>query len=189
MGYPVKEKALQLLAEAEERNPGPWGDHSRTAAMCAGKIAAACGMDAEKAWSLGLLHDIGRRFGITHLAHVWDGYRYLMELGYPNAARVCLTHSFCRGDFSGYVGRYDLPEEEQDRLKALLEQTAQDDYDRLIQLCDCLAGNGKVVDMEARMEDVCRRYGYYPEEKREVYRRLRRYFEEKCGKDIYEVCK
>ena len=40
--YPTREQALALLAEAEPRNPGPWGDHSRTAAHCAEKIAAAC---------------------------------------------------------------------------------------------------------------------------------------------------
>ena len=113
----------------------------------------------------------------------------MRELGFPDAARICLTHSFCRRLFSGYIGPYDLPEDTLRELQALIERTDQDDYDRLIQLCDCLAGNGAVVEMEERMEDVRRRYGYYPEEKREAYRRLRRYFEEKCGKDIYEVCK
>lgn len=73
-GYPGRERAKELLAEAEERNPGPWGNHSRTVAHCAEKIALACGdMDSEKAYVLGLLHDIGRRFGVRHLGHVSDG--------------------------------------------------------------------------------------------------------------------
>ena len=43
-------------------NPGPWGKHCLTAAHCAEKIASACGdMDVEKAYILGLLHDIGRK--------------------------------------------------------------------------------------------------------------------------------
>lgn len=35
---PTREEAERLLAEAESRNPGPWGDHSRIAAHCAEKI-------------------------------------------------------------------------------------------------------------------------------------------------------
>ena len=33
--YPDRETAEELLREAEGRNPGPWGNHSRTAAYCA----------------------------------------------------------------------------------------------------------------------------------------------------------
>lgn len=60
---PTREQAEELLTEALPHNPGPWGAHSRTAAHCAEKIAAACGLDPEKAYVLGLLHDIGRRYG------------------------------------------------------------------------------------------------------------------------------
>ena len=61
--FPTKEQAEELLKEAEKHNPGPWGNHSRTAAHCAGKIAFYCDdMDEEKAYVLGLLNDIGRRF-------------------------------------------------------------------------------------------------------------------------------
>ena len=48
-----------------ENSPDHGGDHSKTAAHCAEKIAAACGdLDPEKAYVLGLLHDIGRTFGV-----------------------------------------------------------------------------------------------------------------------------
>ena len=92
---PSREKAEQLLQEGLQKNPGPWGDHSKTAAHCAEKIAAACGdLDPEKAYVLGLLHDIGRTFGVRHLGHVSDGYSYMKKLGYDEVAKVCLTHSF-----------------------------------------------------------------------------------------------
>ena len=39
------------------------------------------------------------------------------------------------------------------------------------------------------MEDVKRRYGSYPPEKWEANLRIRAYFEEKTGKDIYEIVK
>ena len=92
--YPTREKAEILLEEAEKCNPGSWGDHSRTAAHCAEKIAQYAGLDPDKAYVLGLLHDIGRKFGKRHLGHVSDGYSYMMSLGYDDAARICLTHSF-----------------------------------------------------------------------------------------------
>lgn len=63
---PTREEAMALIRDGLSNNPGPWGKHSLTAAHCAEKIAAACGdMGAEKAYVLGLLHDIGRKFGVS----------------------------------------------------------------------------------------------------------------------------
>ena len=62
-----------------------------------------------------------------------------------------------------------------------------DDYDRLIQLCDSLAGSEGVLDIEERMNDVKRRYGSYPQEKWDSNIRLKEYFEAKAGRGIYEI--
>ncbi|MCR5379742.1 MAG: HD domain-containing protein [Lentisphaeria bacterium] len=105
--YPSADEARAILAESEQLNPGPWANHSRTAAHCAEKIALYAGMCPEKAYVLGLLHDIGRRFGKRHLGHVSDGYSYMMSLDYPDAARICLTHSFNEMKIEGYVGEFD----------------------------------------------------------------------------------
>ena len=92
---PTRMEAERLLREAEQCNLGPWGNHSRVAAHCAEKIAELCdGLDVQKAYVLGLLHDIGRKFGVRHLGHVSDGYTYMMSLGYDEVAKICLTHSF-----------------------------------------------------------------------------------------------
>lgn len=185
---PTREQAEELLREAEACNPGPWGDHSRVAARCAQRIAAACGLDPEKAYILGLLHDIGRRHGVTYLRHVYDGWKDMQAQGYPDVARICLTHSFNEQKLEGYVGRFDLEPEQLQELRAALEECVYDEYDRLIQLCDALAGSDGVMDMEARMDDVERRYGSYPPEKRAMNRYLRRWFEQKAGgRDIYEI--
>lgn len=93
-GLPNREEAEDLLSEAETHNVGLWGNHSRNVASCAEKIAIACNMDGDKAYILGLLHDIGRKFGTRHLGHVYDGWKYMLELGYPQVAKICLTHSF-----------------------------------------------------------------------------------------------
>lgn len=185
---PEREKARELLEEAERCNPGPWGDHSRVAAYCAEMIARECeGMDPDKAYILGLLHDIGRRFGVRHLGHVSDGYSYMVELGYDEAARVCLTHSFHDQTTDGYIGNFDTTEEELKLIRDALKKIVPDEYDDLIRLCDSLAGAEGVMDIEERMNDVKRRYGSYPQEKWDNNIRLKEYFEEKAGKDIYAL--
>lgn len=185
---PTRNEAERLLEDGLQCNPGPWGSHSLITAQCAEKIALACpDMDSEKAWLLGLLHDIGRKFGTRHLGHVYDGWKYMLRLGYEEAARICLTHSFCEGTLDCYIGKFDITEAETEELKNALEQTVFDDYDRLIQLCDSLAAAEGVVTMEERMNDIRRRYGSYPQTKWDKNMELKRYFEEKTGKDIYSI--
>ena len=139
---PTREEALKLIRDGLLFNPGPWGEHCLTAAHCAEKIASACGdMDVEKAYILGLLHDIGRKFDVT--------------------------------------------DEELIIIKTELAKTIYDEYDRLIQLCDCLAGAEGVLDIENRMNDVKKRYGFYPQDKWNSNMNLKQYFEGKMNKDIY----
>lgn len=185
---PTVEEAERLLREGGERNPGPWLAHSRVAAECAAAVAEICsGMNPEKAYVDGLLHDIGRRFGVTNLAHVIDGYHFLMKLGYEEPARVCLTHSFADKDIHSYVGAADVPPEEYEEIKRLIAAYDYDDYDRLIQLCDSIAMPYGAVDLEIRLNDVEQRYGYYPEEKKRAHFALKDYFEKKMGKNLYRV--
>lgn len=186
--YPNKQEALRLLKEAEARNPGPWVNHSRTAAHCAEKIAIRCeGMNADKAYILGLLHDIGRKFGVHHLKHVSDGYSYMMSLGYDEVARVCLSHSFNNQTVDEYIGMFDTTEEELQMIRSKLKEMVYNDYDKLIQLCDSIAGAEGVMNMEARMMDVKRRYGMYPQAKWDANLALKSYFEEKMRQDLYEA--
>lgn len=185
--YPDRLEAERILKEAEKCNPGPWGNHSRTVAHCAEKIASSCGLDCEKAYVLGLLHDIGRKFGVRHLGHVSDGYSYMMSLGYDEVAKICLTHSFNHKDISAYVGNHDTSKEETELIIDRLNHTEFDDYDYLIQLCDAISGSDGVMDIIDRMNDVKRRYGDYNQDKWNLNIQLKDYFEKKMGKDIYSV--
>lgn len=186
--YPNKALAEEILEEAEHCNPGPWGNHSRVVAMCAEKIATACDdMDGEKAYILGLLHDIGRKFGGRHLGHVYDGYTYMLDLNYPEAAKICLTHSFNIKRIEDYIGNFDVTLKERKIVEDALANTEYDDYDRLIQMCDAIGTADGPVPMEERMGDVKRRYGNYPQEKWDKNMELRSYFEKKMGRDLYEV--
>ncbi len=185
--YPSAAEAEQLLAEAEQCNPGPWGSHSRTAAHCAEKIALYSGLCPEKAYVLGLLHDIGRKFGIRHLGHVSDGYTYMMSLDYPDAARICLTHSFNEMKMEGYIGKWDTTEAETNLIRSKLAETVPDDYDLLIQLCDAISGAQGVMDIVDRMSDVRQRYGTYDQGKWGRNLELKSVFEEKMGRGLYEA--
>lgn len=185
---PTREQAEELLREGESCNPGPWGNHSRITAHCAEKIAVECeDLDADKAYILGLLHDIGRKFGVRHLGHVSDGYTYMKSLGYDEVAKICLTHSFNNQTIDEYIGKVDTTDAELEMLKSALKPVVMDDYDRLIQLCDSLAGAECVLNIEERMQDVKSRYGCYPQEKWDKNLAIMKYFEEKMGKDIYSV--
>ena len=111
----------------------------------------------------------------------------MMSLGYDEVAKICLTHSFNNQTTKEYIGKFDVSDEELNLIKNTLAKVDMSDYDRLIQLCDSLAGSEGVLDIEERMGDVKQRYGYYPQEKWDSNIRLKKYFEEKAGKDIYEI--
>ncbi len=185
--YPDRRKALELLYEAHTHNEGAWLGHSLTCAHCAERIAYYSQMDPDKAYVLGLLHDIGRKFGKRHLGHVSDGYSYMMSLGYDDVARICLSHSFNDKDLNAYVGNFDTSEEETKLIREKLEEAVFDDYDLLIQLCDAMAGSEGVMNIKERMSDVKRRYGDYDQKKWDKNIALKAYFEKKMGRDIYEA--
>lgn len=185
---PTREQAERLLEDGYKSCPGPWANHCRVAAHCAESIATACGdLDPDKAYVLGLLHDIGRKFGLRHLGHVSDGYSYMMSLGYDEVARICLTHSFFKNSTDGYVGNFDTTDEEFTMINEELKKISFDEYDYLIRLCDALSGAEGVLDIVERMSDVKRRYGTYDPRKWENNLALKRYFEEKTQMDIYMV--
>ena len=69
----------------------------------------------------------------------------------------------------------------------MLEGAEYDDYDRLIQLCDALAGSEGIPDVEERMADVKRRYGNYPQAQWDKNLELLGYFSKKAGKNVYAL--
>lgn len=112
----------------------------------------------------------------------------MKSVGYDEVAKICLTHSFNNHTIDEYIGKFDVTDEELTIIKTELAKTIYDEYDRLIQLCDCLAGAEGVLDIENRMNDVKKRYGFYPQDKWNSNINLKRYFEGKMNKDIYLIC-
>ena len=182
-------EATALLDWAHAQNPGPWRAHSLHVARAAGAIAEKCGMDGERAWVLGALHDVGRCEGVRGLHHAVAGYALLMEKGDPGAARVCVTHSFPDGRLEHFNGRRDVSPEEEAFLRRFLAETIPDDFDRLIQLCDAICTAQGVCLMEKRLVDVALRHGLEPglDEKWRAFLNLRRDFERRMGASVYSL--
>ncbi len=159
---PNREQAEAYLAAAAWRNPGPWEAHSRYVALGAERIAAHHpGLDPERAYILGLLHDIGRQEGVHGMRHVYDGYRFLAAEGYPGAARICLTHSYpVEGLVASADNHWDGTPEDFGFVRRYLANIHYTDSDRLIQLCDALALPSGFCLMEKRLMDVVMRYGF-----------------------------
>ncbi|MCQ2614094.1 MAG: NUDIX domain-containing protein, partial [Treponemataceae bacterium] len=191
---PSRATAEFLLEESAKLNPGPWKFHSQAVANAAEKIADAVAanggnMDPDKAYVYGLLHDIGRRFGHTYIAHVIDGYEYLSSMGFEDAGRICITHSFNLHTVDDYIGKIDVFPERFEKIKTLLAARDFSDYDRLIQLLDSTCAADGTQNLEIRMTDVKNRYGYYPQGKWDKNFELKAYFEKLMGRDFYQVIK
>lgn len=190
MKLPTTFEAENLLTEAEQFNPGAWIGHSKITAFCARAIAERCdNLNTDTAYILGLLHDIGRREGVTDMRHIIDGCKYMKSLGYDICARICLTHSFPYKDIRSYNGQNDCTAEETKFIKSFLDNTEYDDYDRLIQLCDALALPDGATYIEKRLVDVVMRRGFNDLTilKWKAFLELKDYFDKKTGTDIYKL--
>ncbi len=190
MKLPTIIEAQKLLTEAEQFNPGAWIGHSKITAFCARAIAERCdNLNTDTAYILGLLHDIGRREGVTDMRHIIDGCKYMKSLGYDICARICLTHSFPYKGIRSYNGQNDCTAEETMFIKRFLDNTEYDDYDRLIQLCDALALPNGATYIEKRLVDVVIRRGFndLTIPKWKAFLELKDYFDKKTGTNIYKL--
>jgi HD superfamily phosphohydrolase YqeK len=189
MKIPTLEEAEELLQEAEVCNPGPWVAHSRNVALAAKCIAKHSNLNADAAFIMGLLHDIGRREGVTKMRHTLDGFRFLQSLGFDDIARICITHSFVLKTMDAHEGRWDCSREELQFIKDFVEATEFDDYDKLFQLCDALALAEGICLVEKRIVNVALRVGVNSQTvaKWKALFEVQAYFEQKMGQSIYKV--
>lgn len=192
MKVPSVAQAEKLLNEAEKLNPGLWVEHSKTAGFCARAIALRCdALNPDLAYALGLLHDIGRREGVTDMRHIFDGYKFMLLKGYDDSARICLSHSFPYKNINSYNGKNDCNAQETEFIQAFLKNVEYDDYDRLIQLCDAISFPDGPTYIEKRLVDVALRRGFNDctIEKWRAFLELKDYFSKKARVDIYEILK
>jgi putative nucleotidyltransferase with HDIG domain len=188
---PSIEQAELILEEAEKINPGPWISHSRYVAKAANIIALNCeDMDAEVAYVLGLLHDIGKMKSVTTIGHISEGYNYCVESGYEFLAKTCVTHSCPTKSINDI---FEVKENNHDErhgfVESFLDKLVFDDYDRLIQLCDAIALPDGFTLIEKRLIDVALRHDVteYTIPKWKAFLTLREHFDQKMGKSIYSI--
>lgn len=184
------QEAESELKKGAEMNPGPWQQHSISVATNARLIAEKINeIDSDKTYVFGLMHDIGRRAGVKEVLHIFDGYDYMMSINQAEIARICLTHSFPINNSNTYFGKYDCTTEQKLFLDKFINDVVYDDYDKLIQLCDAISLPNGACLMEKRFVDVALRHGLpsFTLDKWKAFMDLKRYFDEKCGCNIYTL--
>ena len=189
-GVPTLDEAKILLEQGSRLNPGPWIEHSLNVGQAAELIAKEDKeLDSNVALVLGMLHDIGRRYGVTNERHGLDGYKFAMENGYDLWARICMTHGYLCKNANDICGKKDCTIEERNFIKEYLNNIEYTAYDKLIQLCDALALPSGFCLLEKRMLDVVMRYGFneFTLEKWKVTFDIKKYFEERIGASIYSI--
>jgi len=185
---PTKQISEYELAIAGESNPGPWIKHSINTGIAASNIADKIkGLDPEKAYILGILHDIGRYVGVVTIPlHVYEGYKYAMSKGWNEVAKICMTHSYplMQKEFD-----YEPDNDVEIAIKEYIMDCKCDDYDLLIQLCDSLATDYGFCILEKRFVDVARRYGIWENtiDRWNTKFQIKEYFEKMMGCSIYDV--
>lgn len=178
-----------ILNQQKGLPPGISGKHYQNVAFVAATIAFHCSLNVEKAYILGLLHDYGEYIEKTtpHTFHGTAGYDEMMNLGFDEVARTCLSHSFFDTSFTPQdFPAYD--KEEIIRASALLQEQGFDEYDRLIHLSDMMAPFDRIDSIENRIDMITQKYHLSAElsqKKLQEALELKTYFNHLCGKDIY----
>lgn len=143
----------------------------------------------ELAYQAGLMHDIGKADPAwAGLNHVILGYRALLELGWEDLAQIAMTHTYYGYD---KIDRQEFWEEFDDPAELKLTQDYMAtvelaDLDLLLQLVDNMAHAVGIMSISDRFCDILIRHGIKNagEHLKELYR-LKLYFDEKCGMNIY----
>ncbi len=187
---PMLEQAEKIFESRKNYNDLGWVNHSVQVANAAKVIAEnIVELQPERAYILGLFHDIGRSFTKGEMQHVTEGYNYMMQLGYSDCARICYTHSFQVKSLDSYSGKHDCEMKDYENLKRYLDDCEYDDYDKLIQLCDAMVAASGCCVIEKRLVDVVMRHGFKDSTlaKWKAIFDLKDYFQNKVGKNLYSV--
>ena len=183
----LRNSSLSPFTEEQEKT---FRAHCLAVAGFAEKVAAnISGMDAEKAYVLGLLHDCGRIKDekAENVFHGLVGYKYMMQKSQPEIARISLTHSFYEKDFN--LETY--PQNKDDLLfcKDLLKNLEYNDYDLLIQLSDMTNDVGRNCTIEYRFDSISKRYKVPFEKLQPIIDKMNQikyYFDKKANNNIYK---
>ena len=179
---------LQNIRDLNELfNPeNKWIMHSLYVGQAAGKIANELHLDVDYATTIGYMHDIGRL--INHQYHTIEGYKYLDNLGYPDIARYCLTHSFVNNIIPNTIGS-GPDDNSYEFISNYLNSIDLNIYDNIIQLCDLFCMETGYTTFEKRILDITKRKGIYDNSLGhfESIMTLKEKIENMMGKEIYDL--
>ena len=145
-------------------------------------------LDPETAYTIGLLHDIGRIKDetVTKVPHSIEGFNYMQRIGYPELAPICITHNFIDKD----IKQSDFPTYSPELFawtKEYLSHIEYSDYDRLIQLADLFSRGKEILSIRQRL-DKNKSFYHIPNLSYEDKAfGLRDYFDEKYNIDVEQT--
>lgn len=170
-----------------EKYENRWIKHCLYVGQAAGRIARRLNLDSDYATAIGFMHDIGRL--ISHTNHVIEGYKYLNNLGYPDVARYCMTHSFVDNIIPNTAGGGPKDKESYNYIKKYLDTINVNIYDNIVQLCDLFCLETGYTTFEKRILDITERKGVFPNSSShfESIMRLKNRIETMMGTTIYEL--
>ncbi len=164
--------------------------HTRGVAEFSFRFAQKMGLDADKAYVLGLLHDYGKRRNEKqeNCFHGIMGYYDMLELGYEDVAKICLTHTFVHKNFANED--YSYPDSWLDECRKLLFPLVYDDYDLIVQYADMFFEGVHCITPEKRVTAIAERYGLTSEQKNkliDLVSYLKTSIDNKCQCDSYQL--
>ena len=164
-----------------------WVRHCIYVGIAAGRIAEKLGLDGDYAVALGYIHDVGRK--ISHPNHVIDGYHYMIEHGYVEEARSCLTHSFIDNNIYNAADKVSGPQERFNFMNNFLKSIELTPYDNIVQMCDLFCLETGFTTVEKRMLDIYVRKGIYDTTKPHFNKvmELKKRLEDKMGCSLYDL--
>ena len=158
-----------ILPNGDEINTSSWMNHTINVGIAARNLATALeNITPDTAFTLGILHDIGRKFK-HDMNHTMLGFEYLVNKGYKKEARVCLTHSHLNAErcanneiavpgWSCINGISTWDETiANDDLTKFLKNTEYNTYDTLVNIGDLMATEYGIIPVYDRITNIAKR--------------------------------
>lgn len=149
-------------------NTSSWISHSLHSAKLCNILANIANLEGNKAQTLALLHDYGRKYDHS-LNHTIKGFEELVDKGLFTEASACLTHSFVKGGRCSnnepaldgfYVDDFGNPYYEtikKDDMLEFLQNYKYNKYDLLLNITDLMATSYGITSPYERIKDISTR--------------------------------
>lgn len=184
-----KEKSFAMANGRDDSTWYLYHNHIYGVAEIAKEIASrTTDLDPQKAYFMGLLHDIGKiRENVFNRHHGIIGYEMLKDID-KDIAGVCITHMFGTNTNPKFDNNFFGKQDDYNFISNYLKNNQLTEYDKLIQCCDTLADSRGFVTIEQRAQDYEKRHGMkLPQGALEPRIKLKESFDKKIGVDIYSL--